>query len=409
MLCTPSTSWNPAFRGTAQDGAAWQIQSNPRRDGETVPNNNRWPLLSTRENSEVRPGRIQNAAGTMSISSWMAPIPIPSDELRAILTRSLLTLSALSDSYTQGATRCTLGATAAPYTLQAMTHRLLQTLPATASPSSTTHPDAQHSPFLLIISDAAALRPSRRAPPRPRDAFVCPCVAPPSLADVTHLTGTTTTLTTSLPLMTSLPPLPVLLTFTPRIRPASRSPAAPPAPPPAIAALPRVFGPHPALQQRRLRPHAPSTCHRRRYPLPPANALLPAAALLSSCLSMPTYPQTSNPSALFHPTRLYPILLLWPSLSPRLRARAAPSLPSNVIYFHPIPILVPCPDAPPHSDARQYSSTRRHARLRAASPTYSSHHSVRYSQSCHAWTSTAAHTNVDAVSNPCSRPERPTR
>ncbi|KAJ7793878.1 hypothetical protein B0H14DRAFT_3497622 [Mycena olivaceomarginata] len=184
--------------------------------------------------------------------------------------------------------------------------------------------------------------------------------------------------------MISPPLLPVFLTSTPRIRPASRSPAAPAAPA-------RAF-------------HLPSP------PLPfaPANALPPATALVPSYSSMPAYPRTSNPSALLHPTRLYPIppsLAVPPPSSPRPRNPVIALQHS----FHPITILASCPDPPPHSDARKYSSSRHHARLRAASPTYSSHHSVRYSQSCHACTSTAARTNVDAVSNPCPRPARPTR
>ncbi|KAJ7841473.1 hypothetical protein B0H14DRAFT_3694122 [Mycena olivaceomarginata] len=91
------------------------------------------------------------------------------------------------------------------------------------------------------------------------------------------------------------------------IRPAARSPAAPPAPA-------RAF-------------HLPSP------PLPfaPANALPPC-----------------------HRARA--ILLVDAGIStnhPRLRARAAPSSPSNVMRhgqndsFHPITILAPCPDPPP--------------------------------------------------------------
>ncbi|KAJ7343051.1 hypothetical protein DFH08DRAFT_1011664 [Mycena albidolilacea] len=150
---------------------------------KTVPNNNRWPSLNTRENSEVRPGRIQNAAGAMSIFSWMGPtpiepratVPMKSDQYRSLLNafgfirqpqfrhkpHSPGLMLAL------GGTCCTLGATAAPDTLQATTHRLLRTLPATASPSSTnilTHSTTQPlSPDYLRHAAAIPRLPTRPA------------------------------------------------------------------------------------------------------------------------------------------------------------------------------------------------------------------------------------------------------
>lgn len=54
MLCTPSTSWNPAFRGTAPCARRSCVASliEFACDGaeeETVPNNHRWPSRSARK------------------------------------------------------------------------------------------------------------------------------------------------------------------------------------------------------------------------------------------------------------------------------------------------------------------------------------------------------------------------